>query len=304
MISKTFNRYIWLLNTLLQRKRMTFEEISNKWSNNSIGEGSPLALRTFHAHHEAIAELFGVEIKCDTSTYEYYIPSTESLRNDKMRQWLLNSFTLSNMIEAGHNMKERILFEDIPQGTEYLQTVIEAMQENVELQMDYQPYYGHRATYHMHPYAMKVYHQRWYVVGLLKEKNAIRNIALDRVLEMETTKTPFLLPDDFDAEAYYANTVGIFVNEQLQPQKVLLRAYGIQVEYMRSVPLHSSQKEIATKYQVYSDFQYKLCLTPELTSQLLAMGENVEVLEPQELRETLCNRIKKMQERYMENVKR
>ena len=151
MISKTFNRYIWLLNTLLQRKRMTFEEISNKWSNSFLGEGSPLALRTFHAHREAIAELFGVEIKCDTSTYEYYIPSTESLRNDKTRQWLLNSFTLSNMIESGHNMKERILFEDIPQGTEYLQTVIEAMQENVELQMDYQPYYGHRATYHMHP---------------------------------------------------------------------------------------------------------------------------------------------------------
>lgn len=42
MISKTFNRYIWLLNTLLQYKRLTFEEISNKWKESCIGDGLSL----------------------------------------------------------------------------------------------------------------------------------------------------------------------------------------------------------------------------------------------------------------------
>ena len=67
---------------------------------------------------KAIAELFGVEVECDTSSYEYYISSSSQLKNDKTRQWLLNSFTVSNMIEAGRNMKDRILFEEIPEGTE------------------------------------------------------------------------------------------------------------------------------------------------------------------------------------------
>lgn len=80
----------------------------------------------------------------------------------------------------------------------------------------------------------------------MKEKEEIRNIALDRTLEMDLTDNDFLLPEDFDAEEYYANTVGIYVNKNLEPQKILLRVYGIQVEYMRSLPLHFSQKEVNT----------------------------------------------------------
>lgn len=298
MISKTFNRYIWLLNTLLQHGRLTFEEINNRWQNSCLGDGKPLALRTFHVHRNAIAELFGVEVACDASTYEYYVSSPETLRNDRTRQWLLNSFTLSNMIEAGRNMKDRILFEDIPKGTEYIQTVIEAMQWNKELRIDYQPFHGGRAMLHIQPYAMKVYHQRWYIVGFLKEQKGIRNIALDRILNMELTTVTFRYPDDFNAEEYYSNTVGIFVNDQLKPQKVLVRAFGVHVEYMRTLPLHHTQKEIECKPQQYSDFQYRLCLTPELTSQLLAMGEKIEVLEPVELREEIKNRLLNTLNRY------
>jgi len=298
MISKTLNRYIWLLNTLLQQKELTFEEISKRWIDSHLGDGKPLALRTFHVHREAIAELFGVQVKCDPSTYKYYIASLEQLRGDSTRQWLLNSFSLSNMIEAGHNMKNRIIFEEIPRGTEYLQTIIESMQQNLELQIDYQSFYDHRVTYHIQPYAMKVYHQRWYIVGYLKEQEGIRNIALDRILELELTNEKFRYPDDFDAKKYYSNTIGVYVNENLKPQKVVIRAFGIHVEYMRTLPLHISQNEIACKHQQYSDFQYKLCLTPELSTQLLAMGDNVEVLEPVELREEIKNRLASAMERY------
>lgn len=298
MISKTFNRYIWLLNTLLQYERLTFQEIDYRWQRSCLGDGKPLALRTFHVHREAIAELFGVEVKCDTSTNEYYISSPEILRNDRIRQWLLNSFTLSNMIEAGRNMKDRILFEDIPKGTEYIQTVIDAMQQNKELMIEYQPFNGHKSTLHIHPYAMKVYHQRWYIVGYLKEQEGIRNIALDRTLRMEPTAETFRYPNNFDAELYYSNTVGIFVNESLKPHKVVVRAYGIHVEYMRSLPLHHTQKEIEYENQLYTDFQYYLCLTPELTSQLLAMGEKIEVLEPEELRKEIKKRLLNSLKRY------
>ena len=276
---------------LLQHRRLTFEEISCRWKDSCLGDGRPLALRTFHMHREAIAELFGVEVECDTSSYEYYISSSSQLKNDKTRQWLLNSFTVSNMIEAGRNMKDRILFEEIPEGTEYLQTVIDAMQRKKELKIDYKPFNGHQSIFHLQPYAMKVYHQRWYVVGYLKEQEGIRNIALDRTLEMELTDDSFILPNDFDAEEYYAHTVGIFVNDKLKPQKVVVRAFGVHVEYMRSLPLHFSQQEIKTEHKEYSDFEYQLCLTPELTSQLLAMGEKIEVMVPIGLREEIRKRL-------------
>ena len=300
MISKTFNRYIWLLNTLLQSKQLTFEEINVLWKESCLGDGTPLPLRTFHQHKNAVEEMFGVEIKCNASNgYRYYISTPETLKNDSIRKWLLNSFTLSNMITAGHNMKERILFEDIPRGTEYLQTVIEAMQKSKELIVDYQRFYGGRETLNIQPYAMKVYHQRWYVVGYIKELGGIRNIALDRTLEMNLSDISFTLPQNFNAEKYYANSIGIYVNEELKPTKVKIRAYGKQIEYLHSLPLHCSQKESVSKYGDFCEFEYKLCLTPELSTHILAMGENVEVLEPVELREEIKRRLKECLTKYI-----
>ena len=299
MISKTFNRYIWLLDVLLQEKQLTFDEISKRWQASNVGDNKPLPLRTFHQHRSAVEELFGVEIKCNTSKgYKYYIANPEVLRNDRTRKWLLNSFNLSNMIIAGHNMKDRILFEDIPRGTEYLQTIIDAMQQSKELAIDYQPFYGRRTSYTLQPYAMKAYHKRWYLLGFIKELEAIRNIALDRLLEITIREQSFSLPENFNAAKYYENTVGIFVSEDLSPVKVKLRAYGKQIEYLRSLPLHKSQCEVSSKYGEFSVFEYKLCLTPELSSQILAMGENVEVLEPIELREEIMSRLNDCLNRY------
>ena len=289
MAGKSISRYVWLLNTLMQRKSLTFKEICDLWDRSSLNDGKALALRTFHQHREAIAELFGVEIVCDVATYKYSIASPEELKNNSAQQWLFNSFAISNTIEAGRNMKNRILFEEIPSGAEFAQTVVDAMQQNRVLFVDYKPFQGEKFDLYLQPYAMRVYNQRWYVVGRFKESGTIRNIALDRILRMEITDEEFVLPEDFDANDYYTHTVGIFVNEMLKPQRVVLRTFGVSTEYMRSVPLHHSQREIATNGNEYSDFEYYLNLTPELTGKLLSKGDWVEVLEPKELREAVKN---------------
>jgi len=301
MVSKTFNRYIWLLNTLLQKGKLTYEEISKLWQESNMGDEKPMPLRTFHQHRKAVEELFGLEIKCNPSDgYHYFIDNPQAMRNDRTRQWLLNSFTLSNMIIAGHNMKDRILFENIPGGTEYLQQVIGAMQHNTVLEVDYQSFGGHLQTYHLEPYAMKIYRQRWYILGKLLEQDAIRHLALDRIIDLRQTDSSFTVPKDFNADKYYANTLGIFVNEELKPQKVRIRVYGRQVDYLRTLPIHRSQKEVLTKHEQFSEFQYRVCLTPELTNELLAMGENVEVLDPQELRDEIKKRLEDCLTHYKE----
>ena len=298
MASNVIKRYVWLVNTLLQRKSLTFKEICDLWDRSSLTDGKALAVRTFHLHREAIAELFGVEIVCDTNSYKYSIAQPEELKNNSAQQWLFNSFAISNTIEAGRNMKNRILFEEIPSGAEFAQTVVDAMQQNRVLFVDYKPFQGEKFELYLQPYAMRVYNQRWYVVGRFKESGSIRNIALDRILRMEITDEEFSLPEDFDASDYYAHTVGIFVNEALKPQRVVLRTYGVSTEYMRSVPLHHSQREIATNGNESSDFEYHLNLTPELTSKLLSKGDWVEVLEPKELREKVKEQAQAIAELY------
>ena len=177
--------------------------------------------------------------------------------------------------------------EEIPLGTSFLDDIIEAMQKNVELQIDYQRYESEQEgenlqEFHVQPYALKVFNRRWYLLGY------------DRILDLKILSTSFELPEDFDARKYFANVVGIFVNNDLPVTKVMIRAYGTQAEYLRSTPLHKSQSEGNSKYGEFAEFTYRLCITPDLVTQLLAMGDKVEVLEPEELREEMKKRINNM----------
>ena len=300
MISKTYYRYIWLLNTLLNSSLLTIEEINMLWGDCPASDGRPIPLRTFHEHRKGIKEMFGVEIVCDRSHGNvYYIKNPEVLDTQKVAKWLLHKYSIPQDFATFNSMKDRVLLEEIPLGTAFLSDIIKAMQKNMELRIDYQRYEGeqgeeHLQTFHIQPYALKVFNRRWYLLGYIKEKHALRTIALDRILDLKILLTSFELPEDFDARKYFANVVGIFVNNDLPVTKVKIRAYGIQADYLRSTPLHKSQSEGKSKHGEFAEFTYRLCVTPELVSQLLAIGDKVEVLEPEELREEMKKRINNM----------
>ncbi len=304
MISKTYYRYIWLLDTLLNSCPLSIEEINKLWEDCPLSNG-PIPLRTFHEQRKGIKEMFGVEIVCDRSHGNvYYVKNPEVLDKQKVAKWLLHKYSIPQGFVTFNSMKDRILLEEIPLGTSFLDDIIEAMQKNTELRIDYQRYEGeqgeeHLQTFHIQPYALKVFNRRWYLLGFIKEKDGLRTIALDRILDLKILSTSFELPEDFDARKYFANVVGIFVNNDLPVTNVKIRAYGIQVEYLRSTPLHRSQSEGRSKYREFAEFTYRLCITPELVSQLLAMGEKVEVLEPKRLREKLKEKIRNSMKRYM-----
>ena len=289
MASNVINRYVWLLNTLLQHKELSLKEISKLWQNSGLGDNKPLPRRTFQMHRDAIEDLFNINIKYETTSNVYYIEDADKFKCSRACRWLLESFSVANLIQAGTNMEERILFEDVPGGVEYIDKVVKAMQLNRILRIDYRQFGKEPKTLLFRPYAMKIYNRRWYVVGRANEGGKIVNIALDRTLSMEMTNEIFSLPEDFDAKNYYACSVGIYVNESDAPQIVTIRVRGIQREYLRTLPLHHSQEEVATSAE-HSDFRYFLSLTPELTTQILAMGEGVEVVTPKMLRERVRDR--------------
>lgn len=289
MASNVINRYVWLLNTLLQHKELSLKEISNLWKNSGLGDNKPLPRRTFQMHREAIEGLFNINIMYEATSNVYRIEDADKFKCNRACRWLLESFSVANLIQAGTNMEERILFEDVPGGVEHIDKVVKAMQLNRILRIDYRQFGKEPKTLLFRPYAMKIYNRRWYVVGRANEGGKIVNIALDRTLSMEMTNETFSLPEDFDAKNYYACSVGIYVNENDAPQIVTIRVRGILREYLRTLPLHHSQEEVATSAE-HSDFRYFLSLTPELTTQILAMGEGVEVVTPKMLRERVRDR--------------
>ena len=133
---------------------------------------------------------------------------------------------------------------------------------------------------------------------LYKEKESIRHLALERFLDLHTTNNKFDFPNDFIPRKYYDNVVGVYVNEDLPVVKLKIKVYGVQMEYMRMLPLHKSQSEGKSRYGEFAEFTYRVCLTPELKSKILAMGPNVEVLEPLEYREEIKKEISLTLNRY------
>lgn len=303
MISKTYFRYIWLLDTLLNSNPLTIDEINMLWEDCPASDGQPIPLRTFHEHRKGIKEMFGVEIACDRSRGNvYYVKNPEVLDEQRLSKWLLRNYSIPQDFATFNGMKDRIMLEEIPLGIAFLDSIIEAMKQNLELKVDYQRYEDkqeeHLQTFHIQPYALKVFNRRWYLLGYLKEQEGLRTIALDRILDLKVLKNSFKLPEDFDVRKFFADVVGVYVNEDLPVTKVKIRAYGVQAEYLRSTPLHKSQSESHSKHGEFAEFTYRLCITPELESQLMAMGENVEVLEPETLKEKMKKRINKMYNLY------
>ncbi len=301
MLSKTYTKYIWLLNTLLDGE-LSFKEIENRWADNPMHDGG-LSIRTFHEWREGIKEMFGADIVCDRSRGNvYYVKNPEVLDKQKLGKWLLRKYSIPQDFITFNGMRDRILLEEIPLGTAFLNPIIESMQKNVELEIDYQRYENgqeeHLQTFHFQPYALKVFNHRWYLLGHLAAQGAMRTIALDRILDLKVLKNSFALPEDFDARKYFANVVGVFVNNDLPVTKVKIRTYGIQTEYLRSTPLHKSQSEGSSKHGEFAEFSYRLCVTPELISQLLAMGDKVEVLEPKSLRKEIQEKLQSTLQKY------
>lgn len=300
MISKTYFRYIWLLDTIRwSRIPLTYEHIVKIWEASPYANMGGLPIRTFHEHRKGIEEMLGVVIECNKSKgYTYYIKNPEVLKQNEYAQLLLHKYSVPQDFSTYNMMRDRILLEEIPHGSEYIDEVVEAMRCNTELVIDYQNYEKPREMLTVQPYALKVYNCRWYLLGYAKEKDGLRHLALDRFLDLQITSMKFEMPQNFDARAYYNNVVGVYVSDDLPVVDLKIRVYGVQMEYVRRLPLHKSQCPVRSRHGEFAEFSYRVCLTPELKSKILAMGPNVEVLEPTEYREEIKKEISLTIRRY------
>lgn len=291
-----YNRYIWLMSTLLQAKRISYEEINTRYEREF---NCRLAKRTFHEYKKDIQEMFDVNILCDSHDgYRYYIENIDDFKTDRSRQWLLNSFCASNLVKAGEQIKDRIVYEDIPENSEYLSFVVDAMKRNRKVEITYLPYEAETPiTYVVHPYCMRLYRQHWYVLGFFETHQALRHFAINRMKNLVVTDIPFVYPDDFTPESYYYYSSGIYVDDSLPLEKIRLRTYGNLWYYYQSLPLHHTQK-MMEKNDDYVDFEYRLRVTPEFMLELLSRGDKLEVLEPKSLRERMKKELQNTLKRY------
>lgn len=293
-----FNRYIWLIDLIYSAGYITREEIDRRWSRASLNfdHESMIPERTFHRYKDAIQEMFQIDIRYNKSR-GYYIENTEDIQRDELRQWLIGTFAVENLIGESSELRRRILLEDIPSGQRHLTPIIEAMRDGVKIRIMYQSFHSAEpSTFIFAPYCVRVFRQRWYVLGTSEKGKELRLYGLDRILNTERTTTPFVPPENFDAEAFFANGYGVTVDER-KPEIVRISVDAYQANYLRSLPIHPSQEE-TERNNDYSVFQFFIVPTYEFIKELLSYGGTLEVLSPKWLRKEMKQEARTMNEIY------
>ena len=302
MAKNYFKSYVWLLETLQSRGPLTLKEIKKLWMNCSINEdGKELATRTFANHIASIADIFGIDIKCDRRDNTYCIENTEDLNGRGIRNWMLNALSLKSLLAEGASLHDRIFFDEVPSKDKFLSIIIQAIRDGKKVEIRYQSYRKPDEDHFVfEPYFLKEFKRRWYLYGYKGDPDGCRMLALDRMITATITSESFILPKEFSADGYFGNIYGVRVYSDMKPEKVLLKVSPMQTKYFRSLPLHRSQEEVET-HEDYSIFSYFLTTDYDFKQDVLSYGKDVEVLEPASLRNTLREIVDHLSETYNTN---
>ena len=289
------NRYVWFVTTIYNRGPITLEEIQRRFESH-FGRGEELSERQFHRYTDAVEELFDIEIKYSRSQRGYVVADREGIDNMGMRKWLIQTFSVNNILHESQELKNRILLEDVPSGQQHLTTIVDAMRKSVALSMTYQSFgKTEPSTFEVEPYCVKLFEQRWYMLGM---SDKLRIYALDRIKALEPTERKFKLPKKFNAEEFFKDYYGIIISDDdFDVCPVALRVDAWQSNYLRTLPLHHTQIEVERNDE-FSIFEYRLCPSFDFRQKLLSMGETVEVLAPQLLRDNIFESVGYMSENY------
>ena len=287
------NRYVWFVTTIYNRSPITLEDIQRRFESH-FGCGEELSERQFHRYTDAVEELFDIEIKYSRTQRGYVVADREGIDNMGMRKWLLQTFSVNGMLHESQELKSRILLEDIPSGQHHLTTIVDAMREGVALSMTYHSFHREEpSTFEVEPYCVKLFEQRWYMLGKSEKYPEPRIYSLDRIKALEPTERKFKLPKSFDAEKFFADHYGIIISdEEFDVGPVALKVDSWQSKYLRTLPLHQSQVEVERNDE-YSIFEYRLCPSFDFQQKLLSMGDSVGVLSPVLLKDILRKKAEK-----------
>lgn len=178
------------------------------------------------------------------------------------------------------NNKPTILFEKVPylKGYEYLDHILNAIENKRCVQIDYKIFGKEVYVTDVHPYFVKEFHNRWYVVGYSSKHEDLRTFALDRIENLIPCQTTYMDNSFADPEEYFKDCIGInFADRNIE--KVHLLFSPFQGNYIKTQHLHRSQ-EIIRDDDKGLLVELNIIVNQELKMLIMSFGDQVKVLEP------------------------
>ncbi|SFD80979.1 helix-turn-helix transcriptional regulator [Thermophagus xiamenensis] len=323
-----------VIDQLLQNGyALTIDEIQKKVNEAlryEFGDEDGISRRTLYYDFKAMRQPppvgFNAPIECRHGLYQYSRPGfsifshtikekdkkliTQALAILEQMQYipavrqliaLLKDLSGTNLPQKG-SVKKRLQFEhqNIATGIEKMDIIQYAVDHQQPLSIIYLPFNeASPLDMELHPYLIKEYRNRWYVIGWEKFAGKIYHLAFDRMVSAELTDAIFISPPShFDPETWFNHVIGITIPEEIPIQKIIFNVSPDSAPYIRTKPLHPSQRLVDKLPDNSMIFSLNVIPNFELEMTLLGYAEKLKIIEPIWLKEKIKNRLTNALKQY------
>lgn len=186
-------------------------------------------------------------------------------------------------------------------GAKHIPTLYNAIQNKKALKLTYQSFRSpFPSEIEIHPQYLKQFNSRWFIMSFMdKWEDKPQINALDRIVEIEDSKTKYRTVKDFNWEDYFSDMVGVSRSDGKVIEVKILITDEFEASYINTKPMHQSQRKLK---KVEGGFETSIFVIPniELEKLILSFGENIKILSPVSLKEKIKSRVEKLNQHYNE----
>jgi predicted DNA-binding transcriptional regulator YafY len=271
-------RYLIIYEYVKTNKNCSGDEIIERIEEEGINSSQSTLKRDL----KALSDEFGIVVRFNFTTkgYQYYEDeSTDYETFVKIIELISTSELIQETIKENKENLKYISFDTSSQlkGIQNLTTILKAIKDCHQIQFTHLSFYYPEARIKaIEPYGLKEYANRWYVIGKSLTNQEIRTFGIDRMEQIEILKTKFNRPKE-NPLLEFENVLGLVYS--IHPlQKVILSFSKQQGNYIKTLPIHTSQKITIDSEE---ELRIELFLKPnlELIQRIMMYGANSSYID-------------------------
>ena len=231
----------------------------------------------------------------------------------------LSHFEWLNKFKVGLGLKDRpriISFSNNPylQNSNLLGKLFDNISNEVVIKLSYHTFADDIIrSIDFHPYLLKQYNNRWYLLGAADSDKKLLHFALDRIDKVEPLPEKQYLPCSEDLTERFEDIVGVTLYEDRPVEHILCWASEGSKGYIDTKPIHGSytpikgenDQQLRAKYPKLEGgifFTLDCINNYELVRELCSYGKDLVVLSPQNIKDEILRRTNEVLQKYKELI--
>jgi len=191
----------------------------------------------------------------------------------------------STIIESKREAENKVpilqtMTPPVSKGFEHFDLFYHACKEKMPVSMIHYSY--QKRTFNhvlLHPFLIKEFDNRWYVIGHSELHGETRTFGLDRITNAVLLVKKYIHTDSTIMQNYLQKVYGVFPIPKATLEAIQIRVSQLGTHYFQAYPLHESQ-QIVKNGDGTSTIKFQMIPSIELARYFLSQGRHVTITKP------------------------